>query len=493
VAEIALRSRPAAVAVDPAFGIGAAAALLLLAVGLFDPRLLGDGDTCWHLATGGWILDHGRVPTTDPFSFTFAGAPWTAQEWLSETLMALAFRADGWSGLVILYGIALGATALLLTRRLSRSLSGLSLVLTLTLALAPAAPNLLARPQSLALLITAVWTTWLLQARDRDRAPPLWAAGLMILWANMHGSFVLGFLLLGAFALEAVCAAPKDRRRNVFGAWAGFALACVAAAALTPQGPAGLIFPFKLMGMKTSAGIDEWRPMDFTEPGPFELALAAALFVCLGRGVKVPAIRLLLLLGLLHMALVHNRYAMITSLIAAMVLAPPLAAALGQEGRDDPRRGGERKAAWTVFAGIAVALIAVRVAVPLVRTSGPTFPAAAVDHAPSALRRQPVLNDYGLGGYLIFRGVRPYIDGRADLYGDPFVASYYRLMSPDPAALDSVLRDRRIDWTILSPKSPVVPLMDAKPGWRRLYADPYAVVHVRSSAFLDETAPSPGK
>jgi hypothetical protein len=190
------------------------------------------------------------------------------------------------------------------------------------------------------------------------------------------------------------------------------------------------------------------------------------------------------------MALQHNRYAMIASLVGALVLAPPLAAALGQQ---EPARRTGRPAAWTALGALAMALIALRAFVPLVRTDSPTSPVAALDHVPAALRSRPVLNDYGFGGYLIFRSVRPYIDGRADLYGDAFVASYYRLTSPDPAALAGVLAGRHIDWTLLSPKSPLAPLMDAKAGWRRLYADPYAVVHVRTGGLLDETVPSPGR
>ena len=131
--------------------IGAGAALLLLAVALFDLRLLNDGDTYWHVAAGRWMLAHGQVPHADPFSFTRAGAPWQAHEWLAEVLMAAAFALGGWSGLVTLYGLALAAAALLLTGQLRRSLSGLSLGVTLALAFACAAPNLLARPHVLVL------------------------------------------------------------------------------------------------------------------------------------------------------------------------------------------------------------------------------------------------------------------------------------------------------------------------------------------------------
>lgn len=99
-----------------------------------------------------------------------------------------------------------------------------------------------------------------------------------------------------------------------------------------------------------------------------------------------------------------------------------------------------------------------------------------------SLRSKPVLNDYAFGGYLIFRSVRPFIDSRADLFGDAFLERFSRIIRPDPEALESALKHYDIAWTILAPGEGVTALMDAKPGWRRLYADRYAVVHVRDDA-----------
>src|SRR6476469_7935594 len=64
-----------------------------------------DGDVSWHIAAGNWILSHGRIPTTDPFSFTAAGHPWIATEWLAEIIQALAFRLAGYAGLATLIGV----------------------------------------------------------------------------------------------------------------------------------------------------------------------------------------------------------------------------------------------------------------------------------------------------------------------------------------------------------------------------------------------------
>jgi hypothetical protein len=91
-----------------------------------------------------------------------------------------------------------------------------------------------------------------------------------------------------------------------------------------------------------------------------------------------------------------------------------------------------------------------------------------------------VLNSYGMGGYLIFEGVRPYIDGRTDMYGDAFNARYDAAMS-DRAALQALLKEDHIAWTLLDPAAPAVKWLDSEPGWRRLYADRVAVIHQRTS------------
>src|SRR5208337_4984279 len=86
----------------PLTGLGLAAiAIFLFALSTFSPKVLGDGDTWSHLATGEWIIAHRTVPRADPFSHSMPGAPWTAHEWLSEILLTLAFRVGGGSGCAV--------------------------------------------------------------------------------------------------------------------------------------------------------------------------------------------------------------------------------------------------------------------------------------------------------------------------------------------------------------------------------------------------------
>ena len=146
------------------------AGLLGYAVVLLAPQVLNDGDSSWHIAAGGWMLDHARILRSDVFSFTFNGRPWHTHEWLAEALMALTFRAAGWSGVILLYGAATGSAMAILARQLRRNLDGPTLAVALLLAFACVTPSLLARPHLLALPLLAAWTAGLLRRGGRTRA-----------------------------------------------------------------------------------------------------------------------------------------------------------------------------------------------------------------------------------------------------------------------------------------------------------------------------------
>jgi hypothetical protein len=450
------------------------AAVALGSLVLFDVRVLNDGDTLWHIATGQWILNHGRVPTVDVFSCSEPGIRWVAQEWLSEVVMAAAWRVAGWAGLVIPFAAATAASAWLIVRHLSRSVGGLTLVLTSVLAFTCMAGSMLARPHLLALPLLIAWTLGMMAAREREKAPPLVLALLMTVWANMHGGFVLGFVVLGAFALEAVAEAGPNRIRAVRD-WGLFGGASVLAALITPHGVEGFIYPFQVMTMSALPGIVEWRAADFTTPTAFEAAVLVTVFVGFSRGVRVPVFRLLLLIGLTHLALQHTRHQMVLAALAPLIMAEPLGRALGYTP-SRPRLGPGLTAA---FAGVALLAMGARLLNPIIRGDGPTYPATALARLPADLKRLPVLNEYGFGGYMIFAGVRPFIDGRSDMYGDRFTRTYFAAQSGGARGLDALADRYGIGWTIFSADNPVVSTLDGDPKWRRVYSDQIAVVHQR--------------
>jgi hypothetical protein len=479
-----LAARSASAATSAAGVSGLVLALIavwLFAQSAFSPGVLGDGDTWSHLATGEWMLAHGAVPRADPFSHSMPGAPWTAHEWLSEIFLAVAFRGGGWSGVTLLTAAAAAGAALIMGLRVARDLPSAALGVAVALGVALWLPNLLARPHVLALPLVAAWTVGLMEARDRNAAPPLLLVPLMTLWSNMHGGFVFGLALIGPFAFEAVAAAPREARVAVLRAWALFGLAAIGAALVNPYGVEALIFPFRLMSMENLSSISEWRPQDFGHVGPMEIALILLLGFALTRPLATPPIRAALVAGLVAMALEHARHAQLLGLLAPMLLASPIAEAIGVAPQRESRQGVARVAlAGSLAAAMALGLL--RFAEPIVRGDGRVAPISALAAIPTGLRTMPVLNGYGFGGYLIWSGVRPFIDGRADMYGDAMIGLYRKLDAGDPATVEDTLSRYRIAWTIFPPDSQIVATLDREPSWRRLYADKVAVVHVREGA-----------
>ena len=277
-------------------------ALLALGRALCQPRaLLHDPDTYLHIAAGRWMLAHGAQPLHDPFSYTFAGAEWVPHEWLAEIVLAAVYRAGGWSGLILLTIACFAVSLALLTRFLLRWAEPFSALIAVALAASLVEGHLLARPHLLALPLLVLWSGALFAARDTGSAPPFRLLPVIVLWANLHDSYLFGLLLAFYLAAEAVLAGPRRLEARRWSLFAGLALA---AALATPNGVAGLVEPFRLMAMPAlQSSFIEWRSPDFQDFQPLEIILLGLIALGLTSGVKVPLTRVLVLVGLCHTAL----------------------------------------------------------------------------------------------------------------------------------------------------------------------------------------------
>ena len=460
-------------------GIASCAAAVAFGVTAFAPQVLNDGDTFLHIAAGRRMLSTHAILFSDPFSYTAAGAPWNAHEWLGEIAMALSYQLGGWSGLVLLFAIAAAVAAGVLAYQLGRWLEPQAQAITTILALCCMTGSLLARPHLLALPLLAIWTAEMVRARADKRSPSLWLLPLLIVWVNVHASFLLGLALAAGLALEALVEDDGARMKTLRG-WGLFGIAAFGACLINPHFLQGVTFPLALMGTASLANVDEWQPTDFSHLQPIALAVAAALYVILTRGVRISAVRTLILLGLLYLTLQHQRHQIVVATIAPLLLAEPLARTMGMSEARKQTATARVMAATAIIA--LTSLLASRMALPVLRNDDAVSPVTALRDVPRSLRDEPVLNDYSFGGYLIFAGVKPFIDSRAELYGEAALERYAALIRPDPVALDAAIRRYGIRWSILSPQSPIVAELDHLAGWRRVHSDAFAVVHIRDTS-----------
>jgi hypothetical protein len=182
-------------------------------------------------------------------------------------------------------------------------------------------------------------------------------------------------------------------------------------------------------------------------------------------------LRLLLLAGLAYLAMKHARHQPVFIIVVSLVLIRGL-------GHSRAPAPSDSSALWKAGIIIAVAIAAARAAIPVERPDSESNPLAAIARIPPQLRDEPVLNSYAFGGPLILAGIRPYIDGRGDMYGDAFMFEHQRLMRGDMREFHLAALRWRLKWTIISPLDPLSRSLDREPGWHRIYADRWAVIHV---------------
>ena len=445
------------------------AVLLIPAVLGSSRAIFNDGDVSWHIATGEWILDHRAIPHTDPFSFTWAGKPWVPIEWLAEVIYASAYRLAGYAGVAALVTTALIALHAIVYLNASRRIRAALLpVVAMDFVLIP---MLSARPHVLTWPLLALWTWLMLRAREQGRAPPLVAALLMALWANLHGGFVFGLAIAGAFGLEAlVVSADKVRALRQ---WLIFGAACIVAVFINGNAVEGVFHPLRFTQLQMLPLIEEWKPSR-PSTAPFAFAvLALTLALIAWKRPRLPWVRWLLLAGFLGLALLQVRHQAMLAIVAAMLLPTDFAWGEAQHPAASPSLG------W-ITAGAAVLLV-VRAAVPLQPPENEANPWHLIAEVPPQLRSEPVLNGYSMGGPLILSGIRPYVDGRGDMYGDALVVDYARIANGDADAFGSAVQRWNIRWAILPKDSKLIPLLEHLPDWKLLRRDAVGAIYVRTA------------
>jgi hypothetical protein len=449
------------------------AVLLIPAVLGSSATIFNDGDVSWHIATGQWILDHRAIPHIDRFSFTWAGKPWVPIEWLAEVLYAAAFRISGYSGVAALATAALIALHAIVYANARRFVGPWLIVAAVVLMDLVLIPMLLARPHLLTWPLLAGWTWLMLRARGQDRAPPLAAALLMALWANLHGGFVFGLAIAAAFGLEAlVSSADKPRALRQ---WLIFGAACVAAVFINGNGVEGVIHPLRFTQLQMLPLIDEWKPSSPARTPFFFAVIAVVAALIVWKRPRLAWTRWLLLAALLGLALLQVRHEAMLAILAALLLPRGFV-------RGEKRSDADSRALVPLALGGAAFLVIARAVMPLSPPANEANPWKLIAAVPPGLRTQPVLNGYSMGGPLILSGIRPYIDGRGDMYGDALVLGYSRIINGDADALDTAVKRWNIRWAILPNGSKLSRILDHSPGWRPIVRDKVGTIYVRQAA-----------
>ncbi|SPE34123.1 conserved membrane hypothetical protein [Candidatus Sulfopaludibacter sp. SbA6] len=474
-----------------------AATLLLTALcllGLFSTEI-ADTDFWWHLKTGQYMVERHSLPVPDPFAYTTSAA--TAyrgeeqvrrfnltHEWLSQVLMYAVYAAAGFPGIVLARAVLLaslcGLAGFLAARLAANFYAGIAAACaTASVVVAFAAD----RPGVVSFLGVAVFVSLLELRRGWWALPPL-----ALLWANCHGGFFLGWVVLLAYASETLplwpgTAWPRGSRRL----WL-VTVCAMGASGINPNGFGVLSTVLAYRRSPMTTNLIEWHaPSLWGPPYGFDILLYAAplLLVLSWRkvrlahwilfaafaGASLGAFRNTPLIGFLAPVLIAAYFPFRVKVPGGLAWAPPILAAGAAVGFAQGRFLQLRVAAWTI-------------------------PAKTADFLLEHHVTGPIFNTYEQGGYLIWRmgpQERVFIDGRS--LSETVYRDYNQILFNAGSYADQVAGPREELLNRYGVEVVVMNAMDYVSGalyplalalanpvsteWQLVYEDSQAVVFVR--------------
>ena len=514
----------------------------LLAFTALSVRLLGDAGIGWHIRTGQLILATNEIPRVDPFS-SMSGQPWFAWEWLYDVVVGWLDRAAGLNGVVLLTALMIAGlfawTFRLLLRRGANILVALLLVL---LAASAAMIHFQARPHVVSWLFTVVWF-WILESTKKrsagphsdfdedsaiqDRRLPWWLLPLlMLVWVNVHGGFLIGFVLLAIYWFGAVwqwCSLKGERFEDVLekirAGWRirALALTGMLSAAATLVNPYGFrlhVHIYRYLSNRFLMDhIDEFQSPNFHYVAQkcFAGLLLLTLVAFAAKRRKASVSQGLVVLFAVYSGLYASRNLPVSSLLLILVIGPWLSDGMERLAEKLPGRGsGIRRGLapasflrrmkaielslpghlWPIAAIVLAGWIAAHGgklgATPLMDAhfDAKRFPVHAVDYLEQQRVPGPLIGPDYWGGYLIYRlypRVRMVVDDRHDFYGEEFLKSYLKMMHVEPGWRD-FLQQHPAHCVVVPKDSALGNILIETPGWQPIYSDDVAVVFVRPPA-----------
>ena len=512
--------------------------LTVLACTPLSKRLLGDAGIGWHIRSGQLILATHAIPRTDVFSATMYGKPWFAWEWLYDLPVGWLEHQAGLNGVVwftaATIAVVFASTFRLLVHR------GADLVVAFALVMLAASASMIhffARPHVVSWLLTLGWF-WIVDSFDRGEARLVWVLPfVMLIWVNVHGGFLVGFVLLAIYWVSAGWQAVtlKENKLEEFLAklharsraltMAKIFVVSLAATLVNPYGWQLHIHIYKYLSNRFLMDhIDEFQSPNFH--GVAERCFAALLLITLAvQAMKGRRLRLsekLVILFAVFSGLYSSRNIPVSSLLLAMVTAPLLSAAhlfrligaraggragtsaqissepmspaafLERMGRIELSLHGHLwpiailvVTGWAAFHGGHLG--------PRLLTDAQfnprRFPVKAVDFLENTTVANNILTPDYWGGYLVYRFYPkpvPAVDDRHDLYGEQFFKLYLKLVRVEPG-WDELLQRYDIQSVLVPDGSALSNILGLQEGWRKVYRDEVGVAFVRRPAGISET------
>ncbi len=419
--------------------------LFTLVVREWASPMVPGNDMWFHLRMGKELLASWPSPSPGHLG-RFDTADWVSTQWLSQLGMAFLANHFGLRGVIWLFG----ATSLLLITLLyftcRREAAPLGAVTATAIAVIGAFPGLTERPQLFSyVLVVVVTRAWLSTAEDGR--PRWWLVPLQWLWVLIHGMWLTG-ILIGAAAVVGILLARQHPIKQV----ARLASIPLLSFILAAASPLGLSAYTSLLGVGArSQYFAEWQSPEFSAPDAIAVLcmVAGILLVWFRRGdIAWPRI------ALFGLALAWALFSVRTVPVAALMLAPLLAGALGTLLPDEPRPPRrEEQLGVLSAAGIAAAALVMVIPSPDSTDVVPSWVDQRLDSLPAGTG---VLNDWDRGPYLLWR--HPDLEfvthGYGDIFTDEEIERNANLMKAGKGWFENV-KEVAPDYALLDPSWPL--------------------------------------
>ena len=474
---------------------------LFLTLTLFaGKRLLNDCDTGYHIRAGEYILKTLSIPKHDIFSFHTPPLSWTAHEWLSEVIMAIVHRSFGLTGIVIFFSLIISLAYSLFFKILKADNNIVLAILFAILVLSSSMIHWLARPHIFSLLIMIIWYYLLDEYQYKNRNHLYLLPPIMLLWVNLHGGFLAGFILIGIYLfcniVKVITSYGSEkstykRKAKVLGI---FTIVCLFVSLINPFGYRILLFPFRLVSNKFIMNhVNEFMSPNFHDPLVFKYFLLLMFVIFALSTVKTNLIELLLILIFTNMSLYSGRYIPLFSIIAAPILLRQSRTILersdGRFAKFIKKRSDNiskidisaKGHLWPIMAIILVIFFAQTGKIDF-RFNEKTKPVAAVKFLKKEKITGNMFDNDEFGDYIIYAAwpeYRVFFDGRSDMYGVDIFKEYQKVASIMPG-WDEVLKKYDINWIIYNANSALSLFLMQRDDWKLIYADKVANIFVKN-------------
>ncbi len=474
--------------------IGAAlTAVIVLGMAVDGARYFSDPDMLWHITVGGDIWHSKSFPHVDAYSHTFAGVPWIAKEWLSQIILFAAYSMGGWNGVLFLCLVVISILVAQIYSVLSGLIQPTYAAAITAFSIALSSDVFLARPYILVLPVLLWFVLGLWDAAQKGKAPPFLLLPVMCVWANMHASFTFGFMVAALSFMSFLYQRRQLRSSDTY-KWLLFLALCPVASIIHPYGVEAIWSTVSVAQSELTPYISEWTAFSAQQFIFAEFALLAILGVFAVTRLHLDLVTAAFLCLLTHMYLQYARFVYLFFTIAPVLIAYAASKqfpVISFEKWAEKAGDSAIERAFARYAPVLTGAVVILWAAGLVIASSianfaptKTYPAAAIQAARDYGATGNVINYYNFGGALIFERTPTFVDGRAErLFQGGFADKIAKTRAiGGEKTLSDLIEEYDIEWSLYPPGDGRVTVLDNMPGWKRIYEDELAVVHVRKAS-----------